>query len=55
MPKCSTDVMVTDYQEQELGELGFVPLCHCQGTELSVFYTNQSIQKAKKYERRRRR
>ncbi|MGO9108458.1 MAG: type VI secretion system contractile sheath large subunit [Thermoguttaceae bacterium] len=49
-PKCSTDVMITDYQEQELGELGFVPLCHCPGTELAVFYTNQSIQKPKKYD-----
>ncbi len=51
VPKCSTDVMITDYQEQDLGELGFLPLCHCPGTELSVFYTNQSIQKAKKYDR----
>ena len=50
-PKCSTDVMITDYQEQELGELGFMPLCHCPGTELSVFYTNQSIQKPKKYDK----
>ncbi len=50
VPKCSTDAMITDYQEQDLGELGFLPLCHCQGTELSVFYTNQSIQKAKKYD-----
>jgi type VI secretion system protein ImpD len=50
VPKCSTDVMITDYQEQELGELGFLPLCHCAGTELSVFYTNQSIQKPKKYD-----
>ena len=50
IPKCSTDVMLTDYQEQELGELGFLPLCHCPGTELSVFYTNQSIQQAKKYD-----
>jgi type VI secretion system ImpC/EvpB family protein len=30
--------------------LGFLPLCHCPGTELSVFYTNQSIQKPKKYD-----
>jgi type VI secretion system ImpC/EvpB family protein len=50
VPKCSTDVMLTDYQEQELGELGFLPLCHCPDTELSVFYTNQSIQQAKKYD-----
>ena len=35
VPKCSTDAMITDYQEQDLSELGFLPLCHCQGTELS--------------------
>ena len=33
-PKCSTDVMVADCQEQELSELGFIPLCHCEDTEL---------------------
>jgi type VI secretion system ImpC/EvpB family protein len=27
-----------------------MPLCHCPGTELAVFYTNQSIQKPKKYD-----
>jgi type VI secretion system protein ImpD len=49
-PKCSTDVIITDYQEQELSELGFVPLCHCADTEYSVFYTNQSIQSPKQYD-----
>jgi type VI secretion system ImpC/EvpB family protein len=49
-PKCSTDAVVTDFQEQELGELGFIPLCHCADTEFSAFYGNQSAQKAKKYD-----
>jgi len=49
-PKCSTDVIVTDFQEQELSELGFIPLCHCADTEHSAFYTNQSAQKPKKYD-----
>jgi type VI secretion system ImpC/EvpB family protein len=49
-PKCSTDAVITDYQEQELGELGFIPLCHCADTEYSAFYGNQSIQKRKKYD-----
>ena len=48
--KCSTDVIITDAQEKELGELGFIPLCHCQDTEYSAFYGNQSIQKPKKYD-----
>lgn len=49
-PKCSTDVIITDYQEQELSELGFIPLCRCADTEYSAFYTNQSVQKPKEYD-----
>jgi type VI secretion system protein ImpD len=49
-PKCSVEVMLTDDQEKELSELGFVPLCHCQDTEYEVFYANQSIQKPEKYD-----
>jgi type VI secretion system ImpC/EvpB family protein len=42
--------MLTDDQEKELSELGFIPLCHCQDTEYEVFYANQSIQKPEKYD-----
>jgi type VI secretion system ImpC/EvpB family protein len=49
-PKCSVDAIVTDQQEKELGELGFMPLCYCQGTEFSAFYSNQSVQRVKKYD-----
>ena len=42
--------MVSDFQEQELSELGFIPLCHCENTDYSAFYTNQSMQKPKKYD-----
>jgi type VI secretion system ImpC/EvpB family protein len=49
-PKVSTDVIVTDAQEKGLGELGFIPLCHCQDSEVSTFYGNQSIQKPQKYD-----
>jgi type VI secretion system protein ImpD len=48
--KCSTDVLLDDYKEQELGELGFVPLCHCADTEFSAFYTSPSTQKPRKYD-----
>jgi len=48
--KCSTDVIITDQQEQEISELGFIPLCHCKDTEFSAFYTNQSAQKPKRYD-----
>ena len=33
-----------------MGELGFIPLCHCADTEFSAFYGNQSAQKPKKYD-----
>lgn len=49
-PKCSTDVIITDNQEKELSELGFLPLCRCPDTEYSVFYATQSVQKPKQYD-----
>lgn len=48
--KCSTDVIITDSQEKGLDDLGFIPLCHCQDTEFSAFYGNQSVQKPAKYD-----
>jgi type VI secretion system ImpC/EvpB family protein len=48
--KCATDVIITDHQEKGLGDLGFIPLCYCQDTGLSVFYGNQSVQRPQKYD-----
>jgi type VI secretion system protein ImpD len=48
--KCSTEVIITDAREKELEELGFIPMCHCQDTEFSAFYSNGSVQKPKKYD-----
>ncbi|HKM53031.1 MAG TPA: type VI secretion system contractile sheath large subunit, partial [Isosphaeraceae bacterium] len=48
--KSSTDVVVADNREKELDELGFIPLCHCQDTEFSAFYTAASVQKPTKYD-----
>lgn len=48
--KCSTDVVVADAQEQELAELGFMPLCHGKDTDVSVFYTTPSVQAPKRYD-----
>ena len=48
--KCSTEVIVTDTREKELDELGFIPLCHCQDTEFSAFYTTPTAQKPKTYD-----
>jgi type VI secretion system ImpC/EvpB family protein len=47
--KSSTDTHITDFLEKELGELGFLPLCHCPDTEASAFYSSLSIQKPKQY------
>ncbi len=48
--KCSTDVIITDSQDKELEELGFIPLCHCVDTELSAFYHAQSIQQPARFD-----
>jgi type VI secretion system ImpC/EvpB family protein len=50
VPTCATEVVVTDAQEKELGELGFIPLCHRPGTDVAAFFGNQSIQKPKQYD-----
>jgi type VI secretion system ImpC/EvpB family protein len=47
--KCSTELTITDQQEKELGDLGFVPLCHLKDTEHCAFYGNASVQKPKTY------
>lgn len=45
-----TDVHLTDRQEKELSDQGFVPLCHLPGTADAAFYTTPSIQKPKTYD-----
>lgn len=47
--RSSTEVMVGDHQEKELGELGFIPLCHLKDTVYCAFYGNQSVQKPRVY------
>jgi type VI secretion system ImpC/EvpB family protein len=49
VPKSSVEVALSEYQEKELTNLGFIPLCHCKDTEYSVFYSNASAQKPKKF------
>jgi type VI secretion system ImpC/EvpB family protein len=48
VPKCSTDVVITDAQDKELAELGFIPLCRCKDTEWSAFYSTPSVQRPDK-------
>jgi type VI secretion system ImpC/EvpB family protein len=49
-PRCSTDVVITDAQDKVLGELGFLPLCHCQDTEWAAFRGSQSVQQPTAYD-----
>lgn len=50
VPRCSTEVMITDRQEFELTGHGFIPLCHVNGTEYSAFYSLQSTQSPQKFD-----
>src|ERR1700757_2280456 len=49
--KCPTEVPITDRREKELADLGFVPLVHCKGTDYAAFFSVQSAQKAKTYDK----
>lgn len=49
--KCPTDVVISDKREIELAELGMIPLCACRGSEYAAFYSMQSVQKPKVYDR----
>ncbi|MGE0756110.1 MAG: type VI secretion system contractile sheath large subunit [Pirellulaceae bacterium] len=49
--KSSTDVIITDRLEKELADLGFIGLCDCPDTDYSAFFSNQSTQKPKRYDR----
>ncbi|MBX3421656.1 MAG: type VI secretion system contractile sheath large subunit [Pirellulaceae bacterium] len=48
--RSSTDVIITDSQESELSQLGFLPLCQCHDTEYCAFFSSPSIQQPKVYD-----
>jgi len=48
--KCPTETPITDRREKELADLGFIPLCHCKGTDYAAFFSVQSSQKPKLYD-----
>jgi type VI secretion system protein ImpD len=48
--KYSTEVALSERQEKDLADLGFIPLSKAKDTPYSVFYSNQSAQSHKKYE-----
>jgi len=47
--KCPTEIAITDRRENELSQLGFIPLCHYKGTTNAVFMAAQSANQATKY------
>ncbi|MGH7573680.1 MAG: type VI secretion system contractile sheath large subunit [Longimicrobiales bacterium] len=49
--KCPTETPITDRREKELADLGFVPLVHCKGTPSAAFFSVQSAQKPKVYDK----
>ena len=49
MVRMSTSILVTDFVERELSELGFACLSHCYDTPYSVFNTVPSLQRPKQY------
>jgi type VI secretion system protein ImpC len=49
--KCPTEIAVTDRREKELADMGFIPLVHCKGRDYAAFFSVQSANKPKKYDR----
>jgi type VI secretion system protein ImpD len=48
--KPSSDICLTERQEKELSDLGFLPLLKAKDTAYSVYYSNQSVQRPQSYE-----
>jgi type VI secretion system protein ImpC len=49
--KCPTEIAITDRREKELADAGFVPLVHCKGRDYAAFFSVQSANKPKKYDK----
>jgi type VI secretion system protein ImpC len=49
--KCPTEIAITDRREKELADQGFVPLVHCKNTDYAAFFSVQSCQKPKVYDK----
>lgn len=49
--KCPTEVIIPDRREKELADLGFIPLAHCKGRDFAAFFSVQSANKPKKYDK----
>jgi type VI secretion system protein ImpC len=49
--KCPTEIAVTDRREKELADQGLIPLVHCKGTDYAAFFSVQSGNKPKLYDK----
>ena len=49
--KCPTEIAISDRREKELADQGFVSLLHCKGTDYAAFFSVQSCQKPKMYDK----
>jgi type VI secretion system protein ImpC len=49
--KCPTETIITDRREKELADLGMVPLVHCKGTDYAAFFSVQTCNKPKLYDK----
>ncbi len=49
--KCPTETIITDRREKELADQGFAPLVHCKGTDYAAFFSVQTCQKPKIYDK----
>jgi len=47
--KCPTETLIPDRRENELSNLGFLPLLHCKNTDFAAFLGSQSCQKPQTY------
>lgn len=50
-PNYAAEVCITDSQEKQLSDWGFIALCEGKHSQLAAFYSCQSIQQSKYYER----
>ncbi|MCU1249437.1 MAG: type secretion protein EvpB/VC family [Edaphobacter sp.] len=49
--KCPTEIAVTDRREKELADQGLIPLVHCKGTDYAAFFSVQSGNKPRLYDK----
>ncbi|HEV1287185.1 MAG TPA: type VI secretion system contractile sheath large subunit [Bryobacteraceae bacterium] len=49
--KCPCEVQITDRREKEMADQGFIPLVHSKNNDFAAFFSVQSCQKAKVYDK----